>query len=326
MVWATVLLYAGGFTTSIEAGMAFLDWPLSNGSINPPGWTRESDQLAEHSHRLLGMKLGLLGIVMVIWTQLLEARRKVRWLAAGLLGMIIFQGILGGLRVLLDQQNLLTESNLVAQTFAVLHACGAQIVVCMLVALTVVNSRFWHNRSKITVSAYASRITARWGMIACAAVFVQILLGAIMRHGKVGLAIPTFPYSTAQGDWLPAFWNWGIAVNFSHRVGAIVVTVLLLVVVVRVLRQADLRRALLTPTLAVPALLIVQITLGALTVWKQLNPYAATLHMLVGAFLLASVWLVTLLCIGFSRASQTAPSPDSVRSRTSPGSMEPVLR
>ena len=55
--WITVLLYAGGMTTSIKAGMAFLDWPLSNGSVNPAGWLTESDKMAENSHRLLGMKI-----------------------------------------------------------------------------------------------------------------------------------------------------------------------------------------------------------------------------------------------------------------------------
>ena len=54
LVWITFLLYAGGFTTSIRAGMAFLDWPLSNGSINPEGWLENEDMMAEHSHRLLG--------------------------------------------------------------------------------------------------------------------------------------------------------------------------------------------------------------------------------------------------------------------------------
>ena len=56
----TLLLFAGGFTTSIKAGMAFLDWPLSNGSINPEGWLTETDKFAEHSHRLLGMQIGLI--------------------------------------------------------------------------------------------------------------------------------------------------------------------------------------------------------------------------------------------------------------------------
>ena len=46
--WTVIVLQAGGFTTSINAGMAFLDWPLSNGSVNPKGWLTESDKFAEH--------------------------------------------------------------------------------------------------------------------------------------------------------------------------------------------------------------------------------------------------------------------------------------
>ena len=72
LCWITVLLYAGGMTTSIKAGMAFLDWPLSNGSVNPEGWLTESDKMAEHSHRLLGMKIGLLSIGLLIWTYVRE--------------------------------------------------------------------------------------------------------------------------------------------------------------------------------------------------------------------------------------------------------------
>ena len=82
----TLLLFAGGFTTSIKAGMAFLDWPLSNGSINPEGWLSESDKFAEHSHRLLGMQIGLIAIGLVLWTSLREARAWVRTLAWALLG------------------------------------------------------------------------------------------------------------------------------------------------------------------------------------------------------------------------------------------------
>ena len=46
LVWSVLVLQAGGFTTSIRAGMAFLDWPLSNGSVNPPGWLTEIDKFA----------------------------------------------------------------------------------------------------------------------------------------------------------------------------------------------------------------------------------------------------------------------------------------
>ena len=56
----TFLLFAGGYTTSTQAGMAFKTWPLSNGSLNPEGWTEDPAMRAEHSHRLLGATVGLL--------------------------------------------------------------------------------------------------------------------------------------------------------------------------------------------------------------------------------------------------------------------------
>ena len=94
LIWATGLLYAGAYTTSIQAGMAFLDWPLSNSSINPEGWLTTEDMRAEHSHRLLGASLGCISIVLVIWTQLYERRKRVRRLALLLLGVVIFHLVL----------------------------------------------------------------------------------------------------------------------------------------------------------------------------------------------------------------------------------------
>ena len=80
LAWAVLVLQAGGFTTSIRAGMAFLDWPLSNGSINPPGWLTEIDKFAEHSHRLTGMMMGLITIGLGLWLWLREDRAWLRLL------------------------------------------------------------------------------------------------------------------------------------------------------------------------------------------------------------------------------------------------------
>ena len=78
LCWITALLFAGGFTTTIDAGMAFLDWPLSNGSLNPDDWIVESDMLAEHSHRLLGMIVGFLSLGILLFTWLREERSWMR--------------------------------------------------------------------------------------------------------------------------------------------------------------------------------------------------------------------------------------------------------
>ena len=54
VVFVTILLvWWGTATTTKVAGMAFSDWPLSMGSVNPPGWLQHAAPFLEHSHRLL---------------------------------------------------------------------------------------------------------------------------------------------------------------------------------------------------------------------------------------------------------------------------------
>ncbi|MGJ8652469.1 MAG: COX15/CtaA family protein [Opitutaceae bacterium] len=292
LCWITVLLFAGGFTTSIKAGMAFLDWPLSNGSLNPDGWRSESDKMAEHSHRLLGMKIGLLSIGLFIWTYLCEARPSIRTLARVLVLVVVLQGVLGGARVRFDQLNLLTEHNLLAQSFAVAHACGAQIVLGLLVALTITSSRRWTEKQG-GLTAVVPPSIKRWGIIACVSIFLQILVGAIMRHADAGLAITQFPMSQ-PGSLLPAYWNFDVGIHFAHRVGAVVVLGILMILLGKVWGHASTRKALGAFVILISLLLAMQVYLGALTIWTVKNPYVATAHALIGAFLLASTWALTL--------------------------------
>ncbi|MEM1223678.1 MAG: COX15/CtaA family protein [Verrucomicrobiota bacterium] len=293
LVWITLLLFAGGFTTSIKAGMAFLDWPLSNGSVNPAGWLTESDKLAEHSHRLLGMKIGILSIGLFIWTWFCEERAWIRTLSRILVLIVILQGVLGGARVRFDQLNILTDHNLVAQTFAVVHACGAMIVLALLVTVTIGTSKFWIEQ-KAGLDRAVSIDIRRWGIYATVGIFAQILVGAIMRHADAGLAIVKFPLSS-PGSFLPAYWNFDVSIHFAHRVGAILVTVLLITFVVKLLKNKTTRNAMSYGAFALIAVLCLQIYLGALTIWTVKNPYVATMHHLIGAFLLASTYGLTFL-------------------------------
>lgn len=300
LCWITVLLFAGGMTTSIKAGMAFLDWPLSNGSVNPEGWLTESDKMAEHSHRLLGMKIGLLSIGLFLWTYLREKRDWVRTLARVLVLVVILQGVLGGARVRFDQLNIMSENNLLAQSFAVMHACGAMIVLGLLVAITLASSRRWIEKGAGFESG-APRGVKRWGIIATTTIFLQILIGAIMRHADAGLAIAKFPLAS-EGSLLPAYWNFDVGIHFAHRVGAVIVTIILLIFLGRIWGSTTAKRALGYGALFVALLLGLQIYLGALTIWTVKNPYVATSHHLIGAFLLASTWGLTFLAHHSGRA------------------------
>ena len=293
LFWATCLLFAGGFTTSIRAGMAFLDWPLFNGSLNPEGWLTQKDQLAEHSHRLLGMKIGFLSLVLLVWTHLREARPWVCRLARLLVLVVVLQGVSGGgARVRLDQMNIFSEGNVLAQIFAVLHACGAQITLCLLVSLAVANSRFWIEAPLGEVN----RKTKNWAWVGVCVLFIQLLLGAVMRHSDAALAIPTFPL-TPEGGVFPSRWNFPVAIHFAHRAWALVVVGVLVHAVAKVFLFIWAKKPLGAVALTICFLMTLQVFLGATVVWSFKNPYSATVHMLVGAFLLASVWMLAFLNI-----------------------------
>ncbi|MCH2154783.1 MAG: COX15/CtaA family protein [Opitutales bacterium] len=300
LVWACFLLYAGGFTTSIQAGMAFLDWPLSNGSLNPERWMSQPDQAAEHSHRLLGMKLGLLAIISVVWHAVREERKAVRVTSYVLLAAVVSQGVLGGLRVLLDQLNHDFDSNVIAQSFAIAHACGAQIVFCILAALAVMHSPMWFRREAAAVDGI-DRVRAL-GWASTTALFLQILVGAIMRHNHAGLAISTFPMAT-ETSLLPAIWNFHISIHFAHRAGALIATAILVAFFVQVWKRPALRAELKGNAVLMLSILAFQIYLGALTIWTGRNPHAATVHMLVAAFLMGSTWIMTFRLYQFQQVA-----------------------
>jgi heme a synthase len=294
LVVTTFLLFAGGFTTSIHAGMAFLTWPLSNGSLNPQGWLTDENMRAEHSHRLLAGVVVILSVGVVVWTQLTESRRWVRRVAVALLLVIFLQALLGGARVLFDPLNTGAPTHLVEQTFAVCHAAGAEVTLCLWVTLATVVSRGWlRNR----LGAEPLRPSLRRGAMAAVVVlFLQILVGAVMRHGNYALVIPYFPAAGPSHEALPPAWTWGATVNFAHtRVGATLATLALIGLAVQVFRDPVARRHLGPGMVAILAGLAVQIWLGALVIWTLKNPDAATAHLLVGAFLLASTWRLTLL-------------------------------
>ena len=319
LIWITFLLYAGGFTTSIRAGMAFLDWPLSNGSINPEGWLENKDMMAEHSHRLFGAVMGLLSIGLCIAAYVCKASRRLRKLSIAIVILVIVQGLLGGLRVKLDALNLDIDHNLYAQTFAVLHGTLAQIFLCSLVAFAAMNSRNWVERNA-GFESQPSAFVRNAGIVACLTVVLQLIIGAVMRHSYAGLAIPTFPL-TPFGTIVPPAFNFQVAIHFAHRIGGVVVTVAILVYAIGIWRNANARKAIGLAAGLLVLLLAIQIYLGALVIWTVRNPHVATVHMLNGAILLSVCWMMTLRSLKFrldlpQQARETATateSPSAVR-------------
>ena len=282
-VWVFVLVMLGAFTTSIGAGMIFLDWPLSNGSLNPEGWLSDVMMFAEHSHRLSAgmMSIITIAIWVAVWKK--ESRAWVRRVALFAVVLVLVQALVGGLRVLLD--HIFLDSVSVGRLFAMLHAGLAQIYVCTLLAIALALSRSWINGNSQAYGAALVRL-GRW---CCGLLVLQLAIAAVMRHSYAGMAIPTFPLSSPEGDLLPTFWNFRVSIHFAHRVMAVVLSIALITYAVK------LAKARLTlPAIAISALLCAQVALGAYVIWTSRNPYVTTGHVLVGALLLATTFGATM--------------------------------
>jgi cytochrome c oxidase assembly protein subunit 15 len=288
-IWVFLLVTLGAFTTSIGAGMAFPDWPLSHGSINPDGWLQDVSMFAEHSHRLSGMMMGFITIGLAVWLWRREERAWVRQLGFWALGIVILQGVIGGQRVTLNAIDVPWFHMSLGELLRIPHGILAQVYVCVLIAIAAACSKSWIERAKPLGPA-----VRRAGLVCTALMFVQLVIATTMRHNAAGLAIHTFPFSTPPPDnaWLPSEWNFRVAIHFAHRVMALVLAFALTWFAWVIRRDPASTVAMKGGASALISLLVLQILLGAQIIWTVRRADVTTGHVVVGAVTLAvTFWL-----------------------------------
>lgn len=171
---AAVLVVIGGGVTTYREGMAVPDYPTT---FDHNMWTYPLGEMLakgrgvtlEHVHRLWASGVGLVSICVVLVCIIHRARTALTAMAFATLVAISLQGLLGGTRVLENSQNL-----------AFLHGALAQAVVAMIAVLAMTASRTWC-RIEPRASEYASGAHFL-GPFVAGLVYVQILLGAWLRH------------------------------------------------------------------------------------------------------------------------------------------------
>ncbi len=289
--WVFVLVALGAFTTTIGAGMVFSDWPLSNGSLNPHGWLTNLAMFAEHSHRLSAALMGTITIILAVWLWRTEKRGWLRKLAYFAVALVVLQGVVGGLRVLLDRLHIEMVNTSVGRMFAMLHAVLAQTFVCAVIAIAAACSKAWI-QGKFAPMAPPVR---RLGVISCGLLFVQLGVAAVMRHSFAGLAIPTFPASNFEGGLLPLSWNYMVGIHFAHRVMALVLCIALPWFALRVVQDRGTSPAMRLGAIVLILLLGAQVTLGANIIWTYRGVMVTTGHVVVGALTLATTFWLTWL-------------------------------
>ena len=317
-----VLICSGGLVTSHEAGLAVPDWPNSFGYsmfLFPVSrWV--GGVFFEHTHRLIASGVGLLTLVLWGITFVIEQRRWVRWLTGIAVVAVIIQGILGGLRV--------TEHNALLGLF---HGCLAQSFFCLTAVIALVTSRFWTD-IKAAAELDTIRHLRSWTIGVTVMIFVQLAMGASMRHSHTGLSIPDFP--TAYGGILPPLDAASIAainevrvskeaqppitaglilLQYIHRIWAVAIAIALHSVAARMIRHRKLASRIRLAAGFWIVLVLTQIGLGAWTVWSNKAADVATAHVFIGALTLMTG---VLLSVALSAMIARSTGPKNIGTAT----------
>ncbi len=290
------LIYLGGMVTTRDAGLSVHDWPTSLGTFNPPGWWEDEEVRLEHGHRLYG---GLVGFVILSATLLAWLRRGSRKFlphCVVLLTMVTIQGLMGGLRV--------TQ---VSTELAVVHGVLAQLFLVGLVLLFLRASGLvaWGKNCK------PGRGFFYWCALALPVVLLgQLLVAAIMRHYKAGMAIPDFPLH--MGQLIPSLTNFYVNIHFAHRILGYLIALMILVMLVSSVWQ---RSSVWVNWSAVLFLVVaLQIGLGAWSVLSGRGAVPTTWHVMNGALLL----MLSVVTASLAYASSTSRLWHDVKTKRHP--------
>jgi cytochrome c oxidase assembly protein subunit 15 len=310
------LICSGGMVTSKGVGLAVPDWPSTFGYnmfLFPVSqWV--GGVFFEHTHRLIASGVGFLTIILAVWLWRAESRKWVRMLGVIALGAVIVQGVLGGLRV-----------TMLKDEIGIFHACLAQAFLGLLVFIGVVCSRRWLNatpRRRLQSSLL-------WlPVVTTIVIYLQLGLGATMRHQHRDLSILDFP--AAYGRVIPDVSEASLAsinqwrearalsevnaghiwLQMAHRFVALIISAGVIAYWVAMMRQrvedsSGMLRALSSLWLF---FLACQVTLGAWTIWSNKAADVATAHVAVGATMLALGITISAFAARLRTASEQATS------------------
>ena len=264
-----LLLIAGALVTSNDAGLSVPDWPTTFGSIYKMPHMVGGVKF-EHGHRMVAEFVGLLTIVLAVWTWRVEKRRWMRYLAVGALATVITQGILGGITVLFYLPPAVSTA----------HAAVAQTFFCIAVSIALFTGRRWVEEVPQVEfdSNRPSLITLT--LLSIFVLYVQLILGSMFRHHGM--------------SWWP------------HVANAVIVAFVLTWTAIRAISVYSQLDAVKKPAIVLLVLLITQLCLGFLAfltrvawghdaVQPELPMIISTVaHVAVGALLLATAVVLAI--------------------------------
>ncbi len=299
LAWATLfLIFAGGLVKSTESGLSVPDWPLSYGTFFPP---MVGGVFYEHGHRMIATGIGLFTLILSIW--IWRSSNIAKWvkytILAGL-GSVILQGVLGGLTVLFFLPVSISSAHgILAQTFFL-------ITIFLAYAFSV------ERNGRLSQDNPTDGKFIRFIIIFIIMVYIQLLLGNLMRHTESGLAVYDFP--TMGGQIIPMFnaamlnninaWRFEhnldpvtmgqVHLHILHRIWGFLILAKLLFINFWAYKYCLTRPLVIKTLFLLNAAVILQIALGIGTVLSMKEVYTTTLHVTLGAGVLGLSFLLLL--------------------------------
>ena len=306
---AFVVIALGAWTRLVDAGLGCPDWPGCYGFVVFP--TNEAEialaearyptfpydinkAIPEVVHRYFAAALGFLAIIMVYYSFKQNENKNIRYWTTGLLIFICCQGLFG----------YLTVSLLLLPIIVTAHLFGGFTTLTLFFLIFLMSGKF-----NILEKMAIPKLKTIAG-IALVVLLFQIFLGVWTSTNYASLACADFP--TCQGTYMPEMdfkngfnlnqevgpnYLYGlldnpsrVAIHYSHRVSAILVVVVFLILISKLWFS---NAAPLASTIGI--LLLTQISLGIINVVYVLPLYVAIAHNLVAALLLLTIFTVNYL-------------------------------
>jgi heme a synthase len=170
-----LLIVAGALVTSNDAGLSVPDWPTSFGSLYKIPKLVGGVKF-EHVHRMIAQFVGVLTIVLALWTWRADHRRWMKYLGVAALGTVVAQGVLGGLTVLFYLPPAISSA----------HAALAQTFFCIAVSIALFTGREWKEQALPNRGDNQHPQLFTLAVLSILVLYIQLILGAMFRHRGMG--------------------------------------------------------------------------------------------------------------------------------------------
>jgi heme A synthase len=273
-----LLLIIGGLVNPMAASMACPDWyffPTCNGEILP---RMVGGVLYEHGHRLVASLVGLCTVILTVlcWWPSFRIDFRTKMLSLLALFLIVFQGVLGGVTVLLN----------LSPVVSTMHLTIAMIFFALLIYISFRLS---------PINPIKNFEKSLWSiLLATILTFIQLIYGGIVRHMGAGLACGDDLISCGPSFW-PS-WFYG-QLHMGHRILGYMIFVTVFYAGNRSYKYARQQQDQLLMSWSFLPLMITcfQIILGVFAIYTIRSPLVLAMHTGFGALLLASLLISCLL-------------------------------